>query len=111
MDTLILIHIISSLKTLCIFLIGGLCLGFFIYLLCNGGEFEKRPTKIFIISILISLFLAVFIPSRKDCYWILGLGGAIDYIENNQTLQDLPAKYIEYLDLYIDDKLEKAKNE
>ena len=107
MDTLILIHIINSVKILCVILTIGLIGGFGFYLGCQEEDAKKSTIKSFIISILISLFLAVFIPSRKDCYWILGLGGAIDYIENNQTLQDIPAKYIEYLDLYIDDKLEK----
>ena len=110
MDTLILIYIISSFKQLCIFLVLGLVVTFCLYLICCGEEDVKKSTiKSFIISIIACLTLAIFVPSRKDCYWILGLGGAIDYIEDNQTLQNLPAKYIEYLDLYIDDKLEKLE--
>lgn len=111
METLFLIHIINSVKILCIFLTVGLIVGFFMYLACQEEDAKESTIKLLIISIIISFILAIFIPSRKDCYWILGLGGAIDYIEDNQTLQNLPAKYIEYLDLYIDDKLEKAENE
>ena len=107
METLFLIHIINSVKILCVFLTIGLSIGFFMYLACQEEDAKKSTIKSFVISIILSLTLAIFIPSRKDCYWILGLGGAIDYIEDNQTLQNLPAKYIEYLDLYIDDKLEK----
>lgn len=111
METLFLIHIINSIKILCIFLTIGLIIGFFVYLGCMEDDAKKSTIKSFIISIIISFILAIFIPSRRDCYWILGLGGAIDYIKDNQTLQELPAKYIEYLDLYIDDKLEKLENE
>lgn len=111
METLFLIHIIGSAKTLCISLTIGFIVGFFIYSVYRGNYTKKSTIKSFIISIILSFTLAIFIPSRKDCYWILGLGGAIDYIEDNQTLQDLPGKYIEYLDLYIDDKLEKLENE
>lgn len=111
MKTLFLIYIIDSVKILCIFLTIGLGLVLFAYLANMDEDVKKSTIKSFIISIVISFTLAIFIPSRKDCYWILGLGGAIDYIENNQTLQNLPAKYIEYLDLYIDDKLEKLENE
>lgn len=111
METLFLIHIINSVKILCIILTIGLIIGFCMYLGCQEEDAKKSTIKSFIVSIIISLILAIFIPSRKDCYWILGLGGAIDYIDNNQILQDLPSKYIEYLDLYIDDKLEELENE
>lgn len=109
METLFLIHIINSVKILCVILTIVVSAGFGFYLCCQEENAKKSTVKSFIISIILSLILAIFIPSRKDCYWILGLGGAIDYIENNQTLQNLPAKYIEYLDLYIDDKLEKLE--
>lgn len=66
----------------------------------------KRVKK----SILIlgcSLLGVIFLPNTEQAYMIWGLGGTIDYIKNNETVQKLPDKTIQCLDKFIDEYLNK----
>lgn len=57
-------------------------------------------------SILIlgcSLLGVIFLPNTKQAYMIWGLGGTIDYIKNNETIQKLPDKTVQCLDKFIDE--------
>lgn len=61
-------------------------------------------------SILIlgcSLLAVIFLPNTKQAFMIWGLGGTIDYIKNNETVQKLPDKTIQCLDKFIDEYLNK----
>ena len=65
------------------------------------------PTMLKIIkrSILIlgfSLLGIIFLPNTKQAYMIWGLGGTIDYIKSNETVQKLPDKTIQCLDKFLD---------
>jgi uncharacterized membrane protein len=65
------------------------------------------PTMLKIVkrSILIlgfSLLGIIFLPSTKQAYMIWGLGGTIDYIKSNETVQKLPDKTIQCLDKFLD---------
>lgn len=56
-------------------------------------------------SILIFGFFllgVVFLPNTKQAYMIWGLGGTIDYIKSNETVQKLPDKTVQCLDKFID---------
>ena len=56
-------------------------------------------------SILIlgfSLLGVIFLPNTKQAYMIWGLGGTIDYIKSNETVQKLPDKTIQCLDKFLD---------
>lgn len=56
-------------------------------------------------SILIlgfSLLWVIFLPNTKQAYMIWGLGGTIDYIKSNETVQKLPDKTIQCLDKFLD---------
>jgi hypothetical protein len=66
----------------------------------------KRVKK----SILIlgcSLLGVIFLPNTKQAYMIWGLGGTIDYLKNNETVQKLPDKTIQCLDKFVDEYLNK----
>ena len=59
-------------------------------------------------SILIlgfSLLGVIFLPNTKQAYMIWGLGGTIDYIKSNETVQKLPDKTVQYLDKFLDEYL------
>lgn len=59
-------------------------------------------------SILIlgfSLLGVIFLPNTKQAYMIWGLGGTIDYIKSNETVQKLPDKTIQCLDKFLDEYL------
>lgn len=68
------------------------------------------PTLLKIVkrSILIlgfSLLAVIFLPNTKQAYMIWGLGGTIDYIKNNETVQKLPDKTVQCLDKFLDEYL------
>ena len=55
-------------------------------------------------SITAALFgtAAVFVPTSEEALIIYGVGGAIDYVQDSETLQKLPDKAVEALDLWVD---------
>ena len=54
----------------------------------------------------------IFIPTSKEAMLILGVGGTIDYIKKNETIQQIPDKCINALDAWVDSLTEKEqKNE
>lgn len=68
---------------------------------------NNYPTILKIVkrSILIlgfSLLGIIFLPNTKQAYMIWGLGGTIDYIKSNETVQKLPDKTIQCLDKFLD---------
>lgn len=87
--------------------------GFFTHLMCEDGDkgtdklvlkrFYQRALLFFIPSIL----TVVFIPTSKEAYMIWGVGGTIDYIKSNETIQKLPDKTVQCLDKFIDEYLQE----
>lgn len=80
--------------------------GGFVLTIVNKSE-EDYPTILKIVkkSLLIfscSILVTIFLPNTKQAYMIWGLGGTIDYIKNNETVQKLPDKTIQCLDKFID---------
>lgn len=49
-----------------------------------------------------SILVVIFLPNTKQAYMIWGLGGTIDYIKSNETVQKLPDKTIQCLDKFLD---------
>lgn len=85
--------------------------GGFILTIVNKSE-EDYPTILKIVkkSLLIfscSILVTIFLPNTKQAYMIWGLGGTIDYIKNNETIQKLPDKTIQCLDKFVDEYLNK----
>lgn len=44
----------------------------------------------------------VFVPTSEEALIIYGVGGTIDYVQGRETLQKLPDKAVEALDLWVD---------
>lgn len=63
------------------------------------------------ITALITITLAVFIPNKKDMLMIWGIGGTIEYVQENETLQGLPDKCVQALDAWVDSWTEDKKTE
>lgn len=85
--------------------------GGFMLTIVNKSE-EDYPTILKIVkkSLLIfscSILVTIFLPNTKQAYMIWGLGGTIDYIKNNETIQKLPDKTIQCLDKFVDEYLNK----
>ena len=69
---------------------------------CEYGSSFKRVLKISIPTLIISLLLYVFIPTKEDMFLIYGVGGTVDYIKQNDKAKQLPDKCINALDAWVD---------
>ena len=54
----------------------------------------------------------VFVPKTNEALFIYGVGTTIDYVDNNETIKQLPDKAVQALDKYLDslNKDEENKN-
>ena len=58
------------------------------------------------LGILIPCFLiGLFVPNKNDALAIMGIGTVVDYVQDNKTLQEMPDKCVQALDLWLDDRL------
>lgn len=69
------------------------------------GIYKTR--KILGLVLAISVLILTFLPSTKEMYRIIGIGGTIDFIRQNQSAKQLPDKCIKALDLFIDKAIEE----
>lgn len=74
-----------------------------------GGEGTKRwqdfCSKLFKISFSCFLFFvtsSILTPTTKEAMLIYGVGTTIDYVKQNNTLQQIPDKCINALDAWVD---------
>ena len=71
----------------------------------NDEECRNRYKPIMIISgiiAVITLLIAIFLPSERQWYKIYGISRKIEYVKNNPKAQQLPNKTINALDRYLD---------
>ena len=71
----------------------------------QDADVKKTGTKFFRISFIIficGLILKIFVPTSKEALLIWGVGGTIDYLQENPTAQKLPDKCIKALDKWVD---------
>lgn len=68
----------------------------------KGFAAAVKAIKLSILAVFFGAIITIFVPSEKRLYAIYGIGGAIDYIKNNETAKQLPDKVIIALDKYID---------
>ncbi len=106
MEKIYWISVIGNIQILLfvIAILSAVLLLFFIIWNATDDE-EKIKVKYMITTILIVVFTSlslIFIPTEKQMYAIYGIGGTIDYIENNDKAKELPNKVIDALDLYLD---------
>ena len=62
-------------------------------------------------AFLLSMAINVFVPTTKDAMLIFGVGGTIDYIKSNETINKLPDKCVKALDAWVDSLTEKESND
>lgn len=72
------------------------------YRLDNDYSTILKIVKRSILILGFSLLGVIFLPNTKQAYMIWGLGGTIDYIKSNETVQKLPDKTIQCLDKFLD---------
>lgn len=119
---LYLVSVCGSLKILSIVFsvfCGLLCIIFGISYCCTydsnnysnkeWSTFAKKVIKYSFPWFIVFTFLAVFIPFKNEMLEIIGIGTIIDYVQSNDTLQQIPDKCIKALNLYIDNQLKDFK--
>ena len=79
----------------------------------NGSEetldvFDKW-LKRGIISFFICLMGLIFVPTEKQLYAIVGIGGTLDYLNGNDKAKQIPDKVIEAVYKYLDNNNSNAE--
>ena len=71
---------------------------------------SRKKTKRALITSACTFLIAgaglVFTPTTNEALMILGVGGAVDYIQENETLKELPDKCVKALEAWSDSLLE-----
>lgn len=62
----------------------------------------SKGLKIFVPVTIILSFLYILTPTTNEALLIYGVGGTIDYLQENPTAQKLPDKCIKALDKWVD---------
>lgn len=52
-----------------------------------------------------------FTPSTRKAYKIVGIGGTIDYLKDNNTAKKLPDKCIKALDMLLEKQIDKIEKD
>ena len=101
-----------AIMALCIFL--GLVFGIIyrnaeLSFNCNKEALDAfdKWLKRGIISFLICLMGLVFIPTEKQLYAIVGIGGTLNYLKSNDKAKQIPDKVIDAVYKYLDDGKEE----
>lgn len=105
---------------LLIFIIAGLVAvltGIIVLLFSNDDEddnaFFKSIKKYFItavVAVVLSGIGLVFVPKTNEALLIYGVGTTIDYVDNNETIKQLPDKAVQALDKYLDSLNKDSEN-
>lgn len=82
----------------------------FIFWQCTYDKEEKKAIKKFVRKyawidytvIIVCSLLIMFVPSKKDMLMIYGVGGAIDYVKDNDKARQLPDKVVDAIDAYLE---------
>lgn len=93
-----------------IFIVGIIAVIISIFILIAGldegdSDVKRVGMKFFKVSfpiLICGLILKIFVPTSKEALLIWGVGGTIDYLQENPTAQKLPDKCIKALDKWVD---------
>ena len=77
----------------------------------SEGDVE-RSTKIFkrsAVALAISVLGVIVIPTKEDMLLIYGVGTTLDYLQDNEKVQQLPDKCVDALDAWVESLSEEKK--
>lgn len=75
-------------------------------------KFHSKSFKIAITSFILFVSASIMTPTTKEAFLIYGVGGTIDYIKSNETINQLPNKCVKALDAWVDSLTKnESKNE
>lgn len=76
------------------------------------AEFSSKLFKISLPCFFVFCVSSILVPTTNEAMLIYGVGTTIDYIKQNNTLQQIPDRCINALDAWVDSLTEKeSKNE
>ena len=70
----------------------------------------KKVLNISLWVFIPSLFLVLFLPNSKQAAIIYTAGSTIEYIQNNEKIQELPDKTVDCLNKFIDEYLNEDES-
>ena len=76
---------------------------------CEIIENMKRWLPHAIITLAVGTLGTIFVPTTNEALMIFGIGGTVDYIQDNEKLQQLPDKCVEALDLWVESLKEDSE--
>ena len=98
-----------------LFVLAIICVIIFVGFLANVSQDENLPKawkwtkRLTVIGSVATLFY-VFVPSQKEMYLILGIGGTIDYLQSNEKAGQIPDKCLDAIDAWVDALVEDEKS-
>ena len=75
----------------------------------DAAKVTKKWIKLPILLVLCGSMCLVFLPTTKEALVILGVGGTVDYIKENETIKELPDKCVKALDAWVESLSEEEK--
>ena len=72
--------------------------------------FYSKLFKISSSCFLLFVTSSILTPTTKEALLIYGVGGTIDYIKSNETINQLPDKCVKALDAWVDSLTENKSN-
>lgn len=69
----------------------------------SAKKLLKRST----VWLIIFAILKVLIPTTKEAAVIMGVGGTLDYLQNDSIAREIPHKVIKACDIYLEDIINK----
>lgn len=79
----------------------------------DNYAYFKRLKKCFItavVAVVLNGIGLVFVPKTNEALLIYGVGTTIDYVDNNETIKQLPDKAVHALDKYLDSFNKDSEN-
>lgn len=79
--------------------------------IANDGVGEKNRMffKRSAVVLAISVLGTIFIPTKQDMMLIYGVGTTLDYLQDNEKVQQLPDKCVDALDAWVESLSEEGE--
>lgn len=75
----------------------------------GAGEKNIMFFKRGAVALSISVLGIIFIPTKQDILLIYGVGTTLDYLQDNEKVQQLPDKCVDALDTWVESLSEEKK--
>lgn len=76
-----------------------------------SAERRRKSLNRSVIICVITSMICCFVPSSKTAMAIWGVGSVIDYVQENESLKELPDKCVKALEVWADSLNEEEKEE